>query len=445
MTAQVNGRFRSSLLRLLVPLGLLVWIGLSLIAVGAFQPTAAIAATAPDITAANWYWGPGNRWAYKNTRRIFPTAEIPKGNGPVANLEYAVLDIDEITFTHPTTGAPMTIREMYTATDTDAFLVLRDGKIITERYFNGMKPEDQHLLMSVSKSVLGALAGIIVEQGRLDPQALITHYIPELKGSVYEGATVRNLLDMSVGLDFDENYSSKKSDLYRLDEAAGWVARGPSADGGLHKYLSMLTKRLGSHGDAFRYASPNADAMAWVLERATNTDFAELLSKELWSKLGAERDAFVLLDGFQAAYADPGVNTTLRDLGRFSQMMLQNGLYNGQRIVPEEWIQDIRHAGDAQAWKNSPAYAPLSKRVGYRNGSYRSFWYVADPRMGRYTAIGLAGQLIVIDPASSTVVVKFSSHSTPGSDKPEVEYAGAAAIVDALSAERGPGVKRDAR
>jgi CubicO group peptidase (beta-lactamase class C family) len=434
-----NRRFPSSLS------GLLVWVNLLMIALPAFQPPLAGAATAPDITAANWYWGPGNRWAYRNTRRIFPSAEIPRGNGPVANLEYAVIDIDEITFAHPTTGAPMKIREMYTATDTDAFLVLKDGKIITERYFNGMKPEDQHLLMSVSKSVLGALAGIIVEQGRLDPQALITLYIPELKGSAYEAATVRNLLDMSVGLNFDENYSSKKSDLYRLDEAAGWVPRGPDADGGLHKYLSTLTKRLGSHGDAFRYASPNADAMAWVLERATGTDFAELLSKELWSKLGAERDAFVLLDGFQAAYADPGVNTTLRDLGRFAQMMLQNGIYNGQRIVPEEWIQDIRHGGDAQAWKKSPDYASLSKLAGYRNGSYRSFWYVADPRMGRYTAIGLAGQLIVIDPASNTVVVKFSSHSEPDSDKPEIEYAGAAAIVDALSAERRPAVKTDAR
>lgn len=434
MIDRVTGRFRNALL------GLLVWIHLPLLA--AMQPAVATAATAPDVTVANWYWGPGNRWSYRNTRRIFPSAEISRGNGPVGNLEYAVRDIDGIIFTHPTTGARMTIREMYTATDTDAFLVLKDGKIITERYFNGMKPEDQHLLMSVSKSVLGALAGILVEQGRLDPQALVTHYIPELKGSAYEAATVRNLLDMSVGLDFDENYSSKKSDLYRLDEAAGWVERGPGADGGLHKYLSTLTKRLGSHGSAFRYASPNADAMAWVLERATNTDFAELLSKELWSKLGAERDAFVLLDGFQAAYADPGINTTLRDLGRFAQMMLQNGIYNGQRIVPEEWIQDILHGGNAQAWKNSPEYASLSKRVGYRNGWYRSFWYVADPGMGRYTAIGLAGQLIVIDPATSTVVVKFSSHSQPGSDKPEVEYAGAAAIVEALSGGRG---KPDAR
>src|SRR5579862_3895636 len=108
-------------------LSLFVWINLSLLAVLAFQPPVVSAATAPDVTAANWYWGPGNRWAYRNTRRIYPSADIPRGNGPVAHLEYAVQDIDEITFSHPTTGAPMTIREMYTATDTDAFLVLKDG------------------------------------------------------------------------------------------------------------------------------------------------------------------------------------------------------------------------------------------------------------------------------------------------------------------------------
>jgi CubicO group peptidase (beta-lactamase class C family) len=428
------------------PVGLLVAAGLSFAGTLAMRPTMAVAATVPDITGANWYWGPGNRWSYRNTRRIFPNAEIRRESGPVAKLDYAIMDIiDGISFKHPTTGAVMTIPEMYSATDTDAFLVLKDGKIVTERYFNGMTPEDQHILMSVSKSVLGSLTGIIVAQGRLDPEALVTHYIPELKGSAYEGATVRNLLDMSVGVNFDENYSSKTSDLYRLDEAAGWVPRGPSADGGLHKYLSTLTKRLGAHGSAFRYASPHADAMAWVLERATNTDYAELLSKELWSKLGAERDAFVLLDGFQAAYSDPGLNMTLRDLGRFAQMMLQNGVYNGQRIVPEEWIQDIRHGGDSQAWKNGPAYSSLSKRAGYKNGSYRSFWYVADPQLGRYSAIGLAGQLIVIDPATSTVIVKFSSHSTPAGDKQEVEYAAAAAIVDALSAQHRPSVNGDVR
>jgi CubicO group peptidase (beta-lactamase class C family) len=395
------------------------------------------AAIAPEINAKNWYWGPGNHWSYQHTRRIFPSANIYRGKGPIAKLDYALRDLDEISFANPITKMRMSIAEMYPATDTDAFLVMKDGKIVTERYFNGMKPEDTHLLMSVSKSVLGVLAGIIVGQGRLDPNALVTFYIPELKGSAYEGATVRNLLDMTVGMEFDEDYSSKTSDLYRLDEAVGWVERGANAAMGLHDYLSTLKKRHGTHGSEFRYISANTDTMGWVLERATHTDYAELLSKELWSKLGAERDAYVLLDGFQAAYTDPGLNMTLRDLGRFSQMVLQRGRYNGQQIVAEGWIGDIFHGGDAQAWKNGPEYSYFRNLSGYEDGSYRNYWYVADPRRGHITAIGLAGQLIVIDPSSKVVVVKFSSHATPATDQYDVEYAAAIAIVDALAGRTG--------
>jgi CubicO group peptidase (beta-lactamase class C family) len=393
----------------------------------------AIPGTAPAIDASNWYWGPGNHWSYQHTRRIFPSADIDRGSGAVSKLDYALRDLDGVSFANPTSKAPMTIAQMYPATETDALLVLHDGKIVTERYFNGMKPEDTHLLMSVSKSVIGTLAGVIVAEGRLDPNALVTTYIPELKGSAYEGATVRNLLDMTVGMDFDENYSSKTSDLYRLDEAAGWVERGPQASNGLHAYLSTLKKRHGPHGSEFRYISANTDAMGWVLERATGTDLADLISKELWSKLGAERDAYILLDAHQAAYADPGLNMTLRDLGRFSQMVLQGGRYQGRQIVPGKWIEDIRHAGDPGAWKRGPAYSQFRTMAGYEDGSYRSYWYVADPRQGHITAIGLAGQLIVIDPASSTVVVKFSSHSSPDSDQYDIEYAAAIAIVHALA------------
>jgi CubicO group peptidase (beta-lactamase class C family) len=390
-------------------------------------------ASVPDINVSNWYWGPGNHWSYQHTSRIFPSATIYRGSGPVAKLSYALRDLSQISFINPINKARMRIAQMYGATDTDAFLVMKDGKIVTELYFSGMKPEDRHLLMSVSKSVLGVLAGIVVGQGRLDPDAPVTSYVPELKGSAYDGATVRNLLDMTVGMEFDEDYSSKTSDLYRLDEAVGWVARGPNAAKGLHEYLATLKKRHGAHGSEFSYVSANTDAMGWVLERATHTDYAQLVSEELWSRLGAERDAYVLLDGFQAAYADPGLNMTLRDLGRFAQMVLQNGRYNGQQIAPNKWLEDIRHGGDPQAWKNGPEYSYFRKLSGYENGSYRSYWYVADPQRGHFTAIGLAGQLIVIDPASNTVVVKFSSHATPAVDQYDIEYAGAIAIVDALS------------
>ena len=370
--------------------------------------------TAPQIDAKNWYWGPGNRWSYKHTSRIFPSATIYRGNGPIAKLDYALRDLDDISFMDPTTKMRMSVAHMYTATDTDAFLVMKDGKIVTERYFNGMKPEDTHLLMSVSKSVLGVLSGIIVGEGRLDPNALVTSYIPELKGSAYEGATVRHLLDMSVGMEFDEDYASKTSDLYRLDEAAGWVERGPNAVAGLHVYLSTLKARHGAHGSEFRYISPNADVMGWVLERATNTDFADLVSKELWSKLGAERD-----DEHFARWI-PGCLYGSRfehDAAR-SRAFLANGspavvFTTDSKSCPEIGSRISATAEIPQAWRKGPAYSYYRTLSGYENGSYRSYWYVADPRRGHLAAIGLAGQLIVIDPSSNTIVVKFSSHATP--------------------------------
>jgi hypothetical protein len=431
------------------------WLAITpaVLAILAGAPTAALAApdpktppeatspVAPDINVDNWYWGPGNQWSYQHTRRIFPSADVYRGDGPVAKLDYAPQKIDGITFVHPTTKAVTTIAQMFGQTDTDAFLVIKDGKIVDERYFHGMTATDTHILMSVTKSVVGALAGILVEQGRLDPRAQITDYVPEVKGAAYEGATVRQLLDMTVGLNFNEDYATKTSDLYRLDEAAGWVPRGPNAPAGLHDYLTSLKTRRGEHGDAFRYVSANVDLMGWVMERATKTDFAALLSKEMFSKLGAERDAYVLLDGRQAPYTDPGLNMTLRDLGRFAQMMLQDGVYNGQRIVPQAWIQDIRTSGDHQAWKASPAYPEFKQMSGYDQGSYRSYWYVADPKRGHYAAIGLAGQLIVIDPSTRTVIVKFSSEAAPASDKTDIAYAGAVAIIDALAGRAAGGVK----
>ena len=339
-----------------------------------FKPEIAVADTAPKITVENWYWGPGNEWSYKHTRRIFPSAAVYRRTGPVTNLDYQMRDIDSIAFRNPNTGRKMTVAEMYAATNTDAFLVMKGGKIITERYFNGMRPHDTHLLMSVTKSVVGSLAGIIVEQGHLDPSALVTDYVPEVEDTAYEGATVRHVLDMSVGLDFDEDYSSKTSDLYRLDEAAGWVPRGPNASNGLHEYLTTLMKKNGQHGDAFLYASPTTDLMGWIFERATNMDFAELLSRELWSKLGAERDAYVLLDDFQNASPIPGLRA-------------RDGLavINGSNVITamsalllvdtNNWLKqaEIAAAMSLEALKaNMNPYTPLLHKVRGFKGAIRS-------------------------------------------------------------------------
>jgi hypothetical protein len=392
-------------------------------------------AGASTVTTANWYWGPGNRWAYRNMRRLFPTARIARGKGPVTPLPVKTRHVDDIQFLDPVSGRKMTVGEMYGATHTDAFLVLKDGAIVVERYFNGMQPDDQHLLMSVSKSVAGSLTGLAVERGQLDLDRLVTAYLPELIGTVYDGATLRHALDMQIAMEFDYDETSSSSDIHRMDESVGWVPPGPHACKGIKAFLRTLTRKKGHHGEVFDYLTQQTSILTWCLERATGEEFAALLQRDIWEKLGAEEDAALVLDACQDGYTPPGLNMTLRDLGRFGQMMLQNGVYNGQRIVPEEWIQDIRHGGSKAAWAKAERNRARDQMVGFAEGAYRSYWYVADESCGRYMGLGLGGQMLVIDPVANMVAVKFTSSPTlnDGETAFITQYYAIAAIIAALA------------
>jgi hypothetical protein len=388
------------------------------------------------VTTANWYWGPGNRWAYRNMRRLFPTARIARGKGPVSPLPYRVREFDDLTFHDPISKRQMTIGDMYGATHSDAFLLLHKGEIVIERYFNGMQADDQHLLMSVSKSVAGSLTGLAVERGQLELDRLITDYLPELVGTVYDDATLRHALDMQIAMEFDYDETSPLSDIHRMDESVGWVPRGAKACPGIKAFLRTLIRKKGRHGEVFDYQTQQTSILTWCLERATGQEFATLLQQGIWEKLGAEEDAALVLDGQQDGYTPPGLNMTLRDLGRFGQMMLQNGVYNGQRILPEEWIRDIRKAGSKLAWAAAPDNRTRDQMAGFAKGSYRSYWYVADDASGRYMGLGLGGQTLVIDPATSTVVVKFSSSPSlnDGEDAFITQHQAIDALIAALAA-----------
>jgi CubicO group peptidase (beta-lactamase class C family) len=367
------------------------------------------------VTPENWYWGPGNRWAWRNMRRIFPTARISRGSGPVAPLPSRFRAVDHLEFHDPVSGVALKVGQVFERHWVDGFLVLQDGAIVTERYFNGMRPDELHLLMSVSKSVVGSLAGLLVEAGTIDPAEQVTDYLPELAETAYAGATLRHLLDMAVGMEFDYDSFSTASDIYRMDESVGWVPRVPAGrngSDGIKDFLGTLTRSKGEHGRAFDYQSQHTSALAWVLERTTGRDLADLVQSMIWEKLGAEHDAALVLDHRQTAYAPAGFNMSLRDLGRFADMILHDGLYNGQRIIPEEWLADIRSAVSAEAWALAEKTPARDSLAGFGQGSYRSYWYLGDPAGGRMMGLGLGNQMILIDPPSGVVAVVFSSPPT---------------------------------
>ena len=359
------------------------------------------------VDMAKWDLGPYNRWAFQHISEIIPTANVSRGNGPVTRLELALQDLSGLTFKTPD-GKQMSVNDMLVKTYTDGFIVLRNGKIVFEKYYNGMTPQTRHLLMSVSKSVTGTLAGILVNDGRLNPTAKVVNYIPELaKSPGYAEATVRQVLDMTTSIVFSEVYADPKSEVRAHEVATAW--RGPQtklAQDGVYAFAQTIMKEKRAHGEKFHYASINTDVLGWLIQRAAKQRLVDFMSDAIWSKLGAEHDAHLSVDYKGSPIPNGGFVMTLRDLARFSQMVLDDGRYNGRQIVPSGWIDDIRQNGKNSAWKPT-VYAKL-----WPNGFYRNQWYVTKDDHGSFFGVGVNGQNIWINPTTRTVIVKFSSLPT---------------------------------
>ena len=356
-----------------------------------------------DISA--WDKGPDNRWAFQHISEFLHVANISRGSGPAVPLETAFDDLSSLEFKGHD-NETLTVAEMLVRTYTDGFIVLQDGDVIFEKYFNGMTPGTRHLLMSVSKSVTGTLAGILVNDGRLDPTAAITDYIPEMTGAPGFGdTTVRQVLDMTTSIVFSEDYADPNAEVVAHEAATAWRGEtAPLAKEGVYAFATTIEKDPSRpHGQQFHYASINTDVLGWLIERASGQRFAEFFSDAIWSKLGADHDGQITVDYKGAVAANGGFVLTLRDLARFAQMVLDDGFYNDQQIVSSGWIDDIRFNGNNSTWKPT-SYAEI-----WPNGFYRNQWYVTKDDHGSFFAVGVNGQHIWINPTTRTAIVKFSS------------------------------------
>jgi CubicO group peptidase (beta-lactamase class C family) len=287
----------------------------------------------------------------------------------------------------------------------DGFVVLFRGELVHESYFN-MNGAGRHICMSVSKSLLGLLAGILVARDQLEPEAEATEYVPELGATAYRGATVRDLLDMRAGVAFSEDYAEADGLYVRYRKAMGWNPHAPGDEpSDLRSFYGQLTEAEGRRGGAFRYISPNTDLLGWIMERATGTRYADLVSELLWKPLGAEAPAYVTLDRLGAPRAAGGLCTTTRDLARVGQMMVEGG----RGIVSADWIEDIATMGDAEAWDTGDFAASYPGMPMH----YRAQWYVIRDRGPLLMAIGIHGQNLLVDRGCELVIAKHASAATP--------------------------------
>ncbi len=271
-----------------------------------------MAETTPVATSANWLDAPYNRWGFRHVPDLLPTAVIGRGGGPVRELPRDERDLGAFAFSHE--GRRYTLDEMLTETYTDGFLVLADGAVATERYLDGMDESDTHLLMSCSKSVTSLLVGALWGQGLLSPDDLVTDHLPELAGTAWDGCRLQHVLDMRAGVEWDfdvDEYTILDVSDYRTHDLHGTIPADTET------WLRTIGPGPYAHGTGpFRYCSLATDVLGWVAARVGGASFAEVLSRELWSCIGAEQDAAILLDHRGFAIVEGGICTTLRDLAR---------------------------------------------------------------------------------------------------------------------------------
>ncbi len=380
------------------------------------------------VTTLDWGVAPNNRWSFQHMQALFPTRRLVRDSS-VAPFEYATdeKDLQNITYKR-TTGETGTVGQMIADSYTDSFLVVKSGAIVSEQYFNNMTLDSHHLMNSVTKSFVGMLAGIAVERGRLDPEAPIIEYLPGMDSTAWEGATVRHLLDMTAGAYYHEDYAEPETDFWKESAVVGWrpALVDENTPSTLYDYARSLEGKDQENGAMFHYRTVTTNVIGMIIEQCMGRKLGDLLTEEIWSKLCPRHDANVVVDRSGTLYVGAGMSACTRDLANFGAMMINNGRFNGQQIVPAQWIQDTVN-GDStsrQCYLDSE-YAELGLT------HYRNQVWVKDRDKFVMLALGIHGQIIYMDKSSGVVIVKLSTQ--PDSVDMDM-FLDAFAAMDAIAA-----------
>lgn len=357
----------------------------------------------PDciVTHLNYMSAPRNRWGFKNLEKLTRTTSISRGVCPVSPMIYSTHDLSDFQFSSKC-GANVTLHEHLEATFTDGFLMLKDGKCIYERYFDGYDAHDRHIMFSATKSIVGLIAEDLVTKGLIDDSAVTTKYVPELVGSAFGDATVRQIMNMTVGIDYLEVYAVNNSSTAHFGYASGlWdLPAGHFYVDNICDFLKQQKKK-GQHGERFSYVTACTEAMAWIVERATGQSIAGLI-ESIWSKIGCERDAYFVNDTHGRVCSGGGFNATLRDVARFGLLVAQKGQWNGEQLFACETVDRLFQGADIVSYALNEDFSQWTP-----GASYRSQWYVY--AQDSVMAVGIHGQVIYINLPRNVVIVKQSS------------------------------------
>ncbi|MBT6565414.1 MAG: serine hydrolase [Candidatus Puniceispirillum sp.] len=366
----------------------------------------------PDdqVTLANWREPRFARWSFSHMRQLLPTSPITASSCPF-DLTEARQDLGSMRFAGAD-GGDLRLDTFLRRSQTDCFAVMHNGKLVYD-WFDGFgAPDRPHILFSVSKSLTALVVGVLVEQGVLDVKRTISTYVPEVAGSAYEDATLRQLLDMTVASSFVENYEDVTGVFMAYRRASAWnpVEEGHSTDG-LRAFLAkMPAARDGQqHGNVHHYCSPHTDMLGWVIERVSGMSLSTLFSQLIMQPCGTRHEAYITLDSFGAPRAAGGYCMAVHDLLQIAEMTRCEGALGGQQIVPASWVNDFRNYAETSAWKKQKSGE--GPRL-FPHGTYRAKWYKPGFEEDEYCAIGIHGQWIWANPKRETVIVRMASNGT---------------------------------
>jgi len=360
-------------------------------------------------TDDDYFSFPKLRWTACHFRQLMPTVGVSRGAGAARALPRRLdAAIDALSFTPTGSSTGMTWAQSLSANYTDGIVVLHDGVVVYERYSGCLDEQGQHGAMSVTKSITGLLGEMLVAEGVIDETQRVGAIIPELQGSAFGDATVKQILEMTTALRYSEDYADPNAEVWKYS-AAGSTLPPPAGYTGPRSYYDYLqtVQKQGRHGEAFGYKTINTDALGWIIARRTGQSVAQLLQSRIWQRIGAEQDAYYTVDSTGTPFAGGGLNAGLRDLARVGQLLLDEGKLDGQIIVPPAAIARIRAGG------SKPAFA----KAGYTQlpgWSYRGMWWISHNDHGAYMARGVHGQALYIDPTARVVIARFGSHPVAG-------------------------------
>ncbi|WP_261817816.1 serine hydrolase domain-containing protein [Vibrio gallicus] len=373
-----------------------------------------------QVTLSNWMHPDHNHWSFQNVG-IHPSLVVPRDGNVAVLPENLDSNIARLTFEYG--GEKFTVNEAMVNDRTDGYVIIKDGHIVHEQYFGTFSAKKQHLWASSTKSLVGQAIGILVEQGKLDPEHTVDSYIEQLKGSYFGKQKVRTILNMTTALDYSEDYANitpgsvhyeyfrriglvPSYDLMQLDPKKDATPRG------LYQFASEFQHNSGlSVNHQFEYHSPNVDIAGWLIAEVSGKPLHEFIAENIWYKLGVEHDASFMADMTFTPVATGGFTTTLKDFARVGVAIANDGKFNGHQVFSKAWLDDtFKLTDDERKHMERSVYKDRDSGVydQWLEG-YKNYLWIHDSEKGIATFRGIFGQHLYVNQQQNLVVATFSS------------------------------------